>query len=145
MGFASTTTTAKFHRAPFWTCCTTSVFMILLIVMSRAEETIFVTRKIKRAAAISFESISTHDMDLLYGRESSSTSDLDQICRRFPLWLGDMRQKCSAHTQWNPQRPSWWMDENEKTINDAILGNTMKAMEICLENDFLEYMKSWPE
>lgn len=89
---------------------------------------------------------STRNLDLFYGRNGpTSTGHLDQICRRFPLWRGSLRQECGEYLQFDPQRPDWWLEDVEEAINGEVTGSSTKDMEVCMEGEFLEYMKSWPD
>jgi hypothetical protein len=90
--------------------------------------------------------VSRTDLELFYGRRNNSaTVNLGQECRRFPLWLGNMRDECTEHAQWKPQRPWWWLDDSKNTVEALILGGNKNAMAECMEKEFLEFMKSWPE
>ncbi len=90
--------------------------------------------------------MSRTDLELFYGRRNNSaTVNLGQECRRFPLWLGNMRHECTEHAQWKPQRPWWWLDDSKETVEALILGGNKNAMAECMEKEFLEFMKSWPE
>ena len=80
------------------------------------------------------------DKELLHGTRTVKDWYINDACRRFPLWLGKLRAACTKHTGWAPQRPWWWLDEAHET-----LGSNKEQMEQCMETDFLEYMKTWPE
>ena len=80
------------------------------------------------------------DKDFLYGKRKVKDWYINDACRRFPLWLGKLRDSCIKYTGWAPQRPWWWLDEAHET-----LGSKRGQMENCIERDFLEYMKTWPE
>jgi hypothetical protein len=80
------------------------------------------------------------DKELLHGTRTVKDWYINDACRRFPLWLGKLRAACTKHTGWAPQRPWWWLDEAHET-----LGSKKEQMEQCMETDFLEYMKTWPE
>lgn len=119
-------------------------FFFLLQLASPEEE--FKAQVLSGANTKNSACNSTHNIEIFYGQDDQAcVRNLEQICRRFPLWLGHMRADCIAHTQWNPQRLSWWTPYNEEKVEESILGGTKKTMEDCMEREFLEYMKSWPK
>jgi hypothetical protein len=91
-------------------------------------------------------SASQNDLELIYGiRKYNATVNLSQECRRFPLWLGSLRDDCTEHSQWKPRRPWWWLEDSKETMEAWILGKNQDAIQECMKSEFLEFMKSWPE
>ena len=133
----------KFYDMASSFSATCGVFSLCLIPWAcSSQETIATTRKIRGAVRATLN----RNLDLFYGKSgSTSNGDLDQICRRFPLWRGSLRQECGEYLQFDPQRPDWWFEDVEEAINGAVTGSSMKDMEACIEGEFLEYIKSWPE
>ena len=82
--------------------------------------------------------------DLLYGKNVGPTISQDEYyyetCRRFPLWLGNLSEVYKRYSVWVAQRHWGWLDEAHET-----LGTAKTEMEECMEAEFLEYMKTWPE
>eukprot|EP00549_Striatella_unipunctata_P019518 CAMPEP_0118678920 /NCGR_PEP_ID=MMETSP0800-20121206/3493_1 /TAXON_ID=210618 ORGANISM="Striatella unipunctata, Strain CCMP2910" /NCGR_SAMPLE_ID=MMETSP0800 /ASSEMBLY_ACC=CAM_ASM_000638 /LENGTH=353 /DNA_ID=CAMNT_0006574843 /DNA_START=57 /DNA_END=1118 /DNA_ORIENTATION=- len=74
--------------------------------------------------------------------EAIDFENLDQSCRRFPLWPGRLREACHEHTGWkNPHQPEWWDNFNDETMGPG----RRKQMELCVQEEFETYMKSWPK
>jgi hypothetical protein len=91
-------------------------------------------------------SASQRDLELIYGiRKYNATVNLSQECRRFPLWLKNLQDDCTEHSQWKPRRPWWWLHDSKETRETWILGKKQEAIKECMKSEFLEFMKSWPE
>jgi hypothetical protein len=114
-----------------------SAGMLLLLCAVKGEDSI--AHPVDEAPRIETRSKAT-DKDFLYGNRKVKDWYIHDACRRFPLWLGKLRNSCIEYTGWSPQRPWWWLDEAHET-----LGSKMELMQTCIEKDFLEYMKTWPE
>jgi hypothetical protein len=80
------------------------------------------------------------DEDFLYGRGRDAW-DLDLECRKYPLWLGILRSECEEHLDWKPLQPWWWEEYSSISLGEQ----KISEMNACMEQEFLEYMKSWPE
>jgi hypothetical protein len=80
------------------------------------------------------------DEDYLYGRGRDSW-DLDLECRKYPLWRGILGPECKEHLEWKPLQPWWWEAQSSDYLGEV----NISEIEACMEQEFLEYMKTWPE
>ena len=125
--------------AAFW-CAAISI----LFASVRAEETPNITAQApwNQEGAIKADTLSKKptNKDLLYGR-GDNPLNLYNDCRRFPLWMGNLRESCIQHTGWAPHRQWWWLDAALSTLGENLQDN----MQECMEQEFLDFMDTWPK
>ena len=117
----------------------------ILFAFARAEETINMTAKAPLNQKDTIIKADIHSMkptkkDLLHGR-GNNLLNLHNDCRRFPLWMGNLREACIQHTGWAPHRQLWWSDAAHLTLGE----NLQENMQDCMEQAYLDFMDTWPE